>query len=341
MSDRLTLLSGVIIPLTLLAMARGAFALNPGQSFEIALKPKAAVASHRVYLSDVASCSGEASYCQEFGGIDIGQSPTAGRVGFFHKSHIESVLQKEWPGAKPTISGPDAIRVETIAVDIAAEDLRLKLEDLLSSGLKNHKNLRIRVSRLQPITQIKVRPSQTKVEFTELKSMSLDDRAWVIRNLIGNRPVQVKIFNPSDVDDASVIQSNTYFVLEANVPVPAQTIAAGQTITEDAVVMSWIAMRRGYQDSAFDRVKVVGRKARQTLQAGDPISPRFLETLTAVMRNQSVKLTVKSGDLEISARAITQQSGSVGQTIDVVNSVTKRKLRARIVDEQTVEAVSF
>jgi flagella basal body P-ring formation protein FlgA len=188
---------------------------------------------------------------------------------------------------------------------------------------------------------MKVRPSQVKVEFPEVSGMGFDDRAWILRNLVGNRTVQVKVLNPNDPDDVSVIQANVYIVLEAQVPLPVQTIGVGQTIAEDAVNMGWIAMRRGYQDVAFEPGVIIGRKTRQTMQAGEPISPRFLENATAVLRNQSVKMMVRNGELEISARAITQQSGSVGQTIDVVNAVTKRKLKARIIDDQTVEAVSF
>ena len=341
MIERLTFLTGVTLPLTLLAMASGAFALNGEQEVEITLKPKTTIASHRVYLSDVATCVGAVTYCQEIGGIDVGQSPSAGRTGFLQKSQIEAVVGKEWPGAKTNVAGPDAIRVETVAVEISAEDLRLKLEELMQSRLKIHKNLRLRISRLQPINQLKVRPSQVKVEFPEVNGMGFEDRAWILRNLVGNRTVQVKVLNPNDPDDVSVIQANAYIVLEAQVPLPVQTIGVGQTIAENAVNLGWIPMRRGYQDVAFDRDVIIGRKTRQTMQAGEPISPRFLENATAVLRNQSVKMMVRNGELEISARVITQQSGSVGQTIDVVNAVTKRKLKARIVDDQTVEAVSF
>ncbi|MEI6834070.1 MAG: flagellar basal body P-ring formation chaperone FlgA [bacterium] len=342
MSDRLTFLSGVISSLPLLAMASGVFALDIDQkNIDLVLKTKATVASHRVYLSDVATCSGAMTYCQEISGIDVAQSPSAGRTGFLQKSHIEAIVGKEWPGVKTIISGPDAIRIETVAVELSAEDLRQKFEDLLLSKFHTHKNLRLRVSRLQPMSQVKVRPTQVKVDFPDVRSMGLDDRVWVLRNMIGNRPIQVKVFSSNDPDDASIIQANAYITLEAQLPLPVQTIGVGQTIAADAVAMGWITMRRGYQDAAFDLGAIVGRKTRQTLQAGEPISPRFLENATAVMRNQSVKMLVKSGELEISARGITQQAGSVGQTIDVVNAATKRKLKARIVDEQTVEAVSF
>lgn len=341
MIERSTFLLQAVAPLPLLVMASGAFAFDQIKVLEISLKNKASITEHRVYLSDIASCEGPSNYCGEIRGIDLGTSPFAGRTGFLAKAHVESVLAKEWPNTKINVSGPEMVRLETASIDISADDLRAKLEDLLAVGLKRHGNLRIRVARFQPINQLKVRHSQTKIEFPEVKAMTLDDRAWVIRNLVGNRAVQVKIYNQNDIADASLFQANAYIELEAQIPMPVQTIGVGQKISKQEITRGWVLMRRGYRDVVFDSDLIIDRKARQTIQAGEPISARFLEPAMAVTRNQSVKLLAKSGDLEISARGIAQQSGAVGQTIDVVNSATKRKLKARVLDDRTVEAVSF
>ena len=52
-------------------------------------------------------------------------------------------------------------------------------------------------------------------------------------------------------------------------------------------------------------------------------------------------MIVRRGDLAISSRATTVEQAAVGQTIDVVNLVTKKKIKARVIDEKTVEALAF
>ena len=52
-------------------------------------------------------------------------------------------------------------------------------------------------------------------------------------------------------------------------------------------------------------------------------------------------MIVKKGDLEIAARATTVDQGAIGQTVQVVNMANKLRMKARVIDEKTVEAVSF
>ena len=68
---------------------------------------------------------------------------------------------------------------------------------------------------------------------------------------------------------------------------------------------------------------------------------RYLESPLAVVRNQAVTMLVRTGGIEISARATTVDQGSVGQTVEVMNLATKKRMRARVIDEKTVEAVTF
>jgi flagella basal body P-ring formation protein FlgA len=60
-----------------------------------------------------------------------------------------------------------------------------------------------------------------------------------------------------------------------------------------------------------------------------------------ITRNQQVTLVVRKGDLEISGRATTVDQGPLGATVEVINIATKKRMRARIIDERTVEAVAF
>jgi flagella basal body P-ring formation protein FlgA len=325
----------------LLGIASGALAVDGPEEFRISLKPKTTISGSRIYLSDLARCSGDLVRCKEISGIDIGQSPSPGRSSFYHKSNIEEILAKEWPGVEVLIDGSDSVRAEANAVEITHEDLRQRFEDKLVKGLSARDDVRVRVLRFQPIGQVLVRPSQSKIEFPEVKHFPFNDRNWVLRNLVGNRPVQFLVSNQIDSDDKLSFSANAVVVIEMRLPVLKQSVSAGESLKKENLGSGWIQMRRGYQDLAFSEGQLLGRKARQALSSGEPIPVRFLDSPLAVSRNQTLRMVVRSGGLEISTRAISQQAGAIGQTIDVVNASTKKKVRAKIIDDQTVEAVSF
>jgi hypothetical protein len=145
----------------LLGIASGALAVDGPEEFRISLKPKTTISGSRIYLSDLARCSGDLVRCKEISGIDIGQSPSPGRSSFYHKSNIEEILAKEWPGVEVLIDGSDSVRAEANAVEITHEDLRQRFEDKLVKGLSARDDVRVRVLRFQPIGQVLVRPSQS------------------------------------------------------------------------------------------------------------------------------------------------------------------------------------
>ena len=306
------------------------------------LRQKSIVTGARIYLSDIAKCSGDRQKCQEATGIDVGVSPVAGRASYVSRSTLESILEKEWPGLFVDITGPDSIRVEAVGVELVADDIAAKLQEEISTRMKPiASEIRIHVVRVQSMGFTNVRPTQIKIEFPDLGSIPFDQVDWLSKNLPGTRTVQVRIVNPQDADDKSVIQAMVSFNVERHLPVLRQIVSAGSVVASSNVVMAWAPMRRGFQDFAIDANSISGKKSRQSIAAGEPVPSRFLDSPMAVLRNQQVTMLVRRGDLEISSRATTVDSGAIGQTVEVVNFATKKRLRARVIDGQTVEALAL
>ena len=186
-----------------------------------------------------------------------------------------------------------------------------------------------------------VRPTQSKIEFADVDLIQFQSVDWISRNLAGTRMLQIRVVNPSDPEDKSAFQAQATFIVERQLPVLKQSVPAGQVIGDSNILMSWVSMRRGPQDFVVTSEALIGRKTRQTINSGEPIPTRYVESPLAVTRNQPVTIILRKGDLEISSRATTVDQGGVGQTIEVVNLATKRRMRARVVDEKTVEAVAF
>jgi flagella basal body P-ring formation protein FlgA len=308
----------------------------------IDLRQKAVVSGARVYLSDIAKCSATEQRCQESRGIDIASSPLAGRISYVSRSSVEAILEKEWPGVRFEISGAESVRVEAVAVDIAPDDLMRRLQDEIAGRTQAvAPELRVNVIRVQSMGFAHIRPTQMKIEFPDLSAISFDQVDWVSKNLPGSRTLQVRISNPKDPDDKSLLQATVSFNVERLLPVLKQTVVAGSVIESSQIVMAWIPMRRGFQDFATDPNLISGKKARQSIASGEVIPVRYLDSPLAVIRNQQVTMIVRRGDLEIASRATTVDQGSVGQTVEVVNAATKKRMRARVIDDKTVEAVAF
>ncbi len=306
------------------------------------LRQKASVSGARVYLSDVAKCAGSPDLCREATGIDVGGSPAPGRSGFTAKSAIEAVLEKEWPGVSVTIEGSESVRVDAASVDVSSDELRTKLQDFVSDKTRAlNADIRVTVQRVQVLGMAGVRPTQSRIEFADVDLIQFQNPDWMSKNLAGARMLQIRVVNPADADDKSTFQAQATFGVERQLPVLKQSVAAGQVIEDTNVTMSWVAMRRGPQDYVVATEAIVGRKTRQSIISGEPVPSRYVESPLAVTRNQPVTIIVRKGDLEISSRATTVDQGGVGQTIEVVNLATKRRMRARVVDERTVEAVAF
>ncbi len=308
---------------------------------EIELFNRASVSSSRVYLSDIAKCSGARVMCREISGIDVAASPLPGRSSFLARSIVEGVLQKEWPRKNFTVTGAESSRIEAQSVEMAIDDVRIKLQSIINEKIRPVKDqIRVQIQKIQSQALL-VRPTQSALDFADLNGIAFDDPNWVSKNLSGNRPVTVTAYNPNDPDDKMNIQLQVMFGVERNLPVLRKQIAAGQIIGESSVTTAWIPMRRGYNDFAQTTDIIVGRKSKQSVSPGEPLQVRYLEAPMAVGRNQIVKMIVRKGDLEISARATTVDQGAVGQTVQVVNMANKMRMRAKVIDEKTVEAVSF
>lgn len=317
------------------------FASNTSDETVIEIQNRASVSSSRVYLSDVATCTGAKQLCREISGIDVSASPAPGRSAFVQKAVIQGILQKEWPNASFSLSGSESVRVDAASVDLASDDVRVKLQAAINERTRPVKDqVRIQIQRIQA-PMLLVRPTQSGIDFPDLGGIAFDDPTWVTKNLVGNRPLSLVVFNPADSDDKITIQLHVTFVVERKLPVTTKSVASGKIIGESHVSHSWITMRRGLTDFAQSADAVVGKKAKQSISPGEPILTRYLESPLAVGRNQVVKMIVRKGDLEIAAKATTIDQGAVGETVQVVNMANKMRMRAKVIDEKTVEAVSF
>jgi flagella basal body P-ring formation protein FlgA len=314
---------------------------SPSRLIVFSMFKDATVESGRIYLSDVGRCKGDADLCREAAGVDIGLSPAAGRSILVSKSMVASVLEREWPDLNVSFDDYENCRVVGGSAQVPSEDIRLQLQTWINERIAAPDSIKITVSKIVVPFGSGIRPSQTTVEFPDLVDLPFNQIEWLAKNLSGARLTQFKFTNPLDKSDSQLAHGQAYFILQKKVPVTASALSAGTVIDSQHLEMQWYTIRRGSYEILELPTAIKGKRLRQNLASGEIFTPRMVDEAKIVTRNQPVNLIIKNGDVEISGRATTIDAGAKGQIVEVVNVANKKRLRARIVDEQTVEAVAF
>lgn len=122
----------------------------------------------------------------------------------------------------------------------------------------------------------------------------------------------------------------------ATVPVPRLTIYPGDVIS-DAMLVDGL-FRTGPAAAGAVHTSpgtLVGRIARRTLIAGQPIPLEAVRVPFAVQQGQTVVLLLEAEGLSIAAQGEAMQSGASGELISFRNIDTGALIRGRVRDERT------
>lgn len=84
---------------------------------------------------------------------------------------------------------------------------------------------------------------------------------------------------------------------------------------------------------------VTGVSTRKALVAGEVVTPLALVVREMVTSGKEVVTVARIGTIEVRGRAIAAQSGGLGETVIVVNPDSRKRLRARVVADATVEVI--
>jgi flagellar basal body P-ring formation protein FlgA len=118
------------------------------------------------------------------------------------------------------------------------------------------------------------------------------------------------------------------FLIALASPLPAQTIAAAQTIRSKSIITQTdlIVLATIVNGALTDADQVIGMEARTVLYPGRPIRPRDIGPPALVERNQIVTVTYVKGSLFISAEGRALGRGGLGERIRVMNLASRTTL---------------
>ena len=156
-------------------------------------------------------------------------------------------------------------------------------------------------------------------------ALPLDQPIWVTRSGGNANPAKsANVARPANT--APVISSQQAAPVE--ILVLARDIARGQRIGEADVEWADATTARTARSSMTDIDMVIGKEAKRSLKAGQPILPGDIKAAALIRKGQPVKLVYSSPGIRLTVDGQAQGDASKGEGVRVLNTFSKRTIDA-------------
>ena len=314
-------------PLTLLiaALALAAVERATGQAAaeNWTLLPAAASDSEGVFLNQLAAAPGGAAVPA----LRLGASPAWGQAMVLHRAQIQQALVKA--GSDLSVSnwlGADRVRVTRRARTLGEGDVK----DLLAAALqqefvKDRGELELRLTR--PWAALSVPDEPLQVRLLDLPASGLS-AMFIVRFEIRTRqetigswqaPVSVRVWREIWVARSALRRG--------------QSLAEADLVRERRDVLP---VREGLAEFAAPDASW---EISEGVIAGMPLAARHVRLRPVVFRGQSAEGIVQDGSLNVGLRVEVLEDGAPGQVIRIRNPLSRRELRGKVQNEQTIQVL--
>lgn len=299
-------------------------------------KPTLETAKLRLILGDMATCQGMGSICDEAYGVDMGPSPDPGKTTTIMQGKLNAMLVKEWPEANIEVQGAKSIKILSTYAELAEDEVLAALASVLEARFAASARFKPEIEKLNVSSNIKLRPATYHIEFRTLQGDQTTNPDWIAKNLSGPQHLTAYcVFEDGLPEKEFTVQAT--FALQQKLPVPNRALEKGEIIGNDELTTVWIPVGRTAAKFAFENSELVGRRLKRAAVAFRPIDANQVEIPKIVKRGQLLKLVMKGKGLDVTGQVIAQGAAGYGQTVDAIYPATKKRLRVRVLDAQTVE----
>jgi flagella basal body P-ring formation protein FlgA len=124
------------------------------------------------------------------------------------------------------------------------------------------------------------------------------------------------------------------------VPVLSRDVAAGETVTEGDLSTMEVPAARTSSTLLTSAAAVAGQAARRPLRAQTPLFAFDLRKPVVVKKNELVTVRFAAGGIELTAQGQVQTDAGKGDTVQVLNTRSRRMIEARVVGAGLVEVTA-
>jgi flagella basal body P-ring formation protein FlgA len=292
----------------------------------VRLKETASVRLKTVHLKDVADLQGpDPDLLNRLGQISLGPSPEFGLAKILSRRQISELIQSvrdSLPAA--TLEGAPAVQIKLQGRPITFEDIApLLLTHLLQTTSWNDSEIKIlSIGNLQGMEM----PLENAV-------LRLSARSAIkgLKNLLV--PIEI-------LQDGKTLRS---FWITARIEVRARILTAARKIPRGKIIDSSDVVETTTEipDLCVTYVRqlkeILGKAARASLSAGDPLTYDSFMKPFLVMKGETVQLRLERDGIILTSPVRAEQNGRLGQIIKVRNLDFSTVLKAQVTGKAKVE----
>ena len=281
----------------------------------------------RLTLGDVADISStDRSIRERLRAVSLGYAPNVGAVREIARDRISLAIAAAGFSANDVLlESPATIRIKRAAQMVGPDAIRAAVENALLSELKAQ-GVMAELVRLDIPQNIEMPMGQVEVRAGNLRG---------VRDYFSPFVVSIEMF----VDGRVVRRLSATAQIAASMPVLVATrdIQQSERIRESDVRIETLRLDRPVSFYLRDVSELRGLAASRIIAKGETITTNSVVSGIVVKPGDSVRITGKSGALQIAVAGEARAAGRIGDRIQVKNLQSGILLQAIVVDEGLVQ----
>lgn len=318
MKSSLSSLVRLVRVVLLAALGSGASDLSAGVSSALNLSTNAQVDGEGIFLSQIVSASAPLP------NVLLAPAPAFGQAITLTREQIQEALRNLAPDSAPTNwLGAERVRVTRRGRVLAEDELKQLLTASLQRGcVKDRGQLELRFAR--PWTPVSVPDEPLRLNILELP-------------INGVSPLLLLRFELRTARETigtwqAVLQTRVW----KEIWVAQSPLHRGELVRDADLVRErrdLLLLHEAPADAPRDDASL---ELAESVPAGAPLLARVLKRRALLHRGQPAHALIRDGGLEVTMKVEMLEDGAPGQTVRARNPDSKREIRGKVLDEQTI-----
>ncbi len=303
------------------------------ETLTLTLRDSLSTQRERIFLSDVASCSGSKRLCDDLQGIDLGSAPKPMHQDRWTKQKVQDAVAHEAPELTLEWKGAEACQISALSSPVNEEAVTKVLDREFAAAPKG---MRIAIQSVR----LPIMPILRHTNYLYRVPNAADQ----VGRVFANPRTHFALIKMEAVDQDPSSQATIEFAAQVSLRVEIQAVVAnearerGERLAEGNVVLDWIP----YQDQVVtDAQSVIGKSLKVRLLAKQAIRPWDLTRDPEVQRGERVEAVINNGGVKLNSVAQALEPGFIGQKIRIRLESTKKNLLGTVIARSQVEVPSL
>lgn len=283
------------------------------------------VKNKKIKLGDIAKITGnEPKMVQAAKSIILISAPSMDRAIFIGKGLIKRSLSRNgFDLKKVKFIFPNRIIVKNKLNRISEKEIKESIRNYIYNHMPWDKN-QVEIAKIDFKGEILLPNGEITQKITSKNHGSF----------IGKFPIFIEFI----VDGKKVRRQKINVQMEVLIPVVLSSInlKRNQIISEKDIYIKkqWVSKNSPKMLTSFN--KVIGKRLKKNLQAGEPLFGSFLEIPAVIAKGKKVTILVETKNVRITTQGIAMEAGKQGQVIKVKNIGSNKVVYARVTNNSTV-----